>query len=236
MRVPAGGEGQAAASEEPEGSAPEAGRLKGSPQDTGAERSPARGKRAAELRRAHRDGTRNPATLRGWRAGSEPSRAHLRSGLRVRFLELPEPARRPRASWLPRVCRGSGGAGAYGVNGGRGLWVPGLQSLVPNFPLHARENPRADPRLCSSSKLQTRPNAGGGLGRVDAASQPPARAGRAAALRRAPSSPVPVVRTGCSGGSSRKKDLRPVTITLESSDSVLIENCQTVSWGQSAAE
>lgn len=42
MRVPAGGEGQAAASEEREGGAPEAGSLKGSPQDSrrGAQPSP----------------------------------------------------------------------------------------------------------------------------------------------------------------------------------------------------
>lgn len=147
--------------------------------------------------------------LRGWRAGSEPSRAHLPSGPRGRFLELREPARRPRASGLPRVCRdrdvraraggtGGGGSGSRGC----GRWDPTLlQGVLP------------DPRLCSSSKLHR--------GRMRGVVWGPPSPGRgAAALRRGPRSQGPVVRTGCSGG-RRETDPHLVTVTLESWGSAL---------------
>lgn len=112
------------------------------------------------------------------------------------------------------------------------LWIPGLQSLGPNFPSHARENPHADPRLCSSSKLQRGGLREGarGAGRLGRTAPCPGQA----VPQRCGSNPlgpgcstsVPVVRTRCSGGKGMQDQRSGPTTAKESSDSVLIEHCR----------
>ena len=109
-----------------------------------------------------------------------------------------------------------------------------------NFPLHAPEHRSADPRLFSCSKLQRDWMWQGvrGAGRRGRAAPARARPCRSAATQ-PPAlgrvwvyfTPVPVVRTACSGG-RRKKDRRVGPTTgKESSVSVLIENCQNCEYG-----
>lgn len=135
----------------------------------------------------------------------------------------------------PEFAGGSECAGAHGVNGGGGFGSRGCSRWYPTFLRTPGRTPAPTP---DSAVPQSCQEAEGGRRLGGGQTLPPSpRPGPAVPQRcgGAPSSPVPVVRTGCSGGSG-KKDPRPVAITLESSDSVLIENRQTVSWGRSAAE
>lgn len=234
MRVPAGGEGQAAASEEREGSAPEPAAGRGHRRTAGAERSRARGKRAGIPAGRTEMG---PGTGRPSGAGAQA--LNPRGRIPGAACESGSWSGRSRRSdHVPPGCPElEGGRHVRTLTGGTGtgqeLWIPGLHRWYPTF-LSAPGEPPRGPQTLQFLKVAKRPNAGGGWGAADSPPSPlplpavPQRCGGAH------SSPVPVVRTGCSGGSGNR-DPRPVNRTPESSDSVLIETCQAVSWGQSAA-
>ena len=172
------GGGRPPASEAREGSAL-SGELEGSPQEMRCGAQPGRGKPARGLHEARGGGTR---TVRP-------------RGAAAKALDAPGPARGS-GSWSgrgrlgdrvpprpPRVRRRFECAGAHGG----GLGIPRLQSLGPNFPSHTLQQPRPDPGVCSSSKLQRgqrrqRVRGGRGPGRTapcaawpcsSAAAQPP---------------------------------------------------------------
>lgn len=172
------------------------------------------GKPAGALRRVRGGGTRGRAAARGWSADSEPSRAQPRTHSRVRFLE------RALAGAATTCLPAPGefaGVGMCGCSRRGTLRIPSLQSPGPNFPSHPRQDPRADPMVCSSSKLQR----GGrwervrGLG-VDLAAltrtPAPAWPCRSAAAQPPPpgrlrgcSNPVPVVGTAVVEGGGRTR-------------------------------
>lgn len=127
----------------------------------------------------------------------------------------------------PRELARGGGVLCARAHRGWGLGIPRLPSLGLNFPPRARQPPRDDPRVCSSSKLQ-RGRRGGGKGCAESG-EPAGPCRSAAAQPPPPAAPRAAPQLTCGRGRwprglEVKEDPRPGLATAEGSSASV--NCQ----------